>query len=191
MFKKRKYTDTELLALIKGANSDKALNYLYSSVRPKIVNWILSNNGDKEEAEDIFQDSIIAFYNYVINLKFKNENSIEGFIFSIAKNKWINRAKQKQKTVREETSFNIAKEEELAPSDDFNKVVSSLLEQLGEVCKDLLTYSIFYKLTMEDIALKMGYDNANTAKTKNYKCKQRLVKLVKDKKGLKNILYNE
>lgn len=191
MFKKRKYTDLELIALIKEGSSDKALNYLYKSVQPKIRIWILQNNGDKEEAQDIFQDSIVTFYNYVLNDKYKVENSVEGFVFSIAKNKWINRVKQKNRTTRiEETSKNLMVES-TSPEEDFNSVVFDLLEKLGDVCKDLLTYSVFYKLSMEDIALKMGYENSNTAKTKNYKCKQRLVKLVKDKEGLKKILYNE
>lgn len=194
MFKKKKYKDSELITLVKEGNSDKALNYLYKTLQPKVTAWILQNSGDKEEAQDVFQDSIIVFYRYVLNNKFKIDNSVEAFIFSIAKNKWINRVKLKNKTVRIEGGVNDrALDEEYVISEDVSSLalISNLLEQLGEVCKDLLTYSIFYKLSMEDIALKMGYENEDTAKTKKYKCKQRLVKLVKDKKGLKSILYDE
>ena len=191
MFKKKKYTDSELVTLVKEGESDKALSYLYKTVQPKIRIWILQNNGDKEEAQDIFQDSIVAFYHYVLNNKFKSGNSVEGFVFSIAKNKWINRAKYKKRTISLEAGGSKLTIENGSSKEGFNTAISDLLEKLGVVCKELLTYSIFYKLTMEDIALKMGYENENTAKTKNYKCKQRLVKLVKDKEGLKRILYHE
>lgn len=192
MFKKEKYTDNELIELVRKGESNKALLFLYKTIQPKVSTWISQNNGSIEEAQDIFQDCVIVFYKYVINSKFKEEESIEGFIYSVAKNKWINKAKQNKRFVNDEIKVETYKtEEETLESEDLNEVIKNLLEQLGEVCKELLTYSIFYKLSMEDIALRMEYDNANTAKTKNYKCKQRLVKLVKNKAELRNRLYSE
>lgn len=191
MFKiKTTYSNEELLSLIQQGFTDKALAYLYKTVQPKITGWILQNSGSRAEAQDIFQDSVIAFYRYVIDQKFKSSESIEGFIFITAKNKWINRAKKLQ-TNTTLTEYNISEEAQNDEIESNPKAIAQLLEQLGEVCKELLTYSIFYKLSMDDIALRMNYDNSNTVKTKNYKCKQRLVKLVKDKKGLKNYLYSE
>lgn len=190
MFKRKViYTNKELLSLIQQGSTDKVLSYLYKSVQPKITSWVLQNSGSKEEAQDIFQDSVIVFYKYVVNKQFKVTESIEGFIFVTAKNKWINRAKQQQRTKGLSEEFNHIKEEEVR--EEKNIHVEALLEKLGEVCKELLTYSIFYKMSMEDIALRMNYSGANAVKTKNYKCKQRLVKLVKDKKGLRKYLDSE
>lgn len=190
MFKKKKYTDLQLINLVKKGESDNALLYLYKTIQPKVTRWILQNNGSIEEAQDIFQDSVIVFYKYIVENKFKESESIEGFIYSVAKNKWINRAKQQQKITSLSGDYS-STHEEFQEKEANTKNIEALLEQLGEVCKELLTYSIFYKMTMDDIALRMNYSNANAVKTKNYKCKQRLVKLVKDKESLRSLLYNE
>jgi RNA polymerase sigma factor (sigma-70 family) len=190
MFKKRKYSDAELVTLVKQGKSDAALNYLYKITQPKILALVLKNNGSEEEAQDIFQDSVIAFYSYVIENKFKESESVEGFIYAVAQNKWINRAKVRHKTTGLSEDYFLASDEFQTQESDHKKI-EVLLAHLGEVCRELLTYSIFYKMTMEDIALRMSYSNANAVKTKNYKCKQRLIALVKDKESLMSYLYNE
>ena len=187
----KKYTDNELLTLIKEGKSNLALNFLYKNIQPKITIWIKQNNGSLDEAQDVFQDSVISFYQFVLKGKFKEENSIEGFLFSIARNKWINRVKQINKTGEQLPLNLIETKPEEEKNNNRSKEIEQLLSQLGEVCKELLTYSIFYKMSMEDIALRMGYSSQNAVKTKNYKCKQRLVKIVKDKRNLKEILFSE
>jgi len=187
----KKYTDNELLTLIKEGKSNLALNFLYKNIQPKITIWIKQNNGSLDEAQDVFQDSVISFYQFVLKGKFKEENSIEGFLFSIARNKWVNRVKQINKTGEQLPLDLIETKPEEEKNNNRSKEIEQLLSQLGEVCKELLTYSIFYKMSMEDIALRMGYSSQNAVKTKKYKCKQRLVKIVKDKRNLKEILFSE
>lgn len=191
MFKRRKtYTDQDIISFVKKGESNKVLLFLYEQTQPKITNWILKNSGTVEEAQDVFQDSVVVLYQYIVENKFKEKESIEGFLYSVAKNKWINRAKQQKNTIYLSKDISIDENEIVEAEGDF-KNIELLLEQLGKTCKELLVYSIFYKMTMEDIALRMSFSNANAAKTKNYKCKQRLVKLVKDKKSLLGFLYNE
>ena len=190
-----KYTDDEILNAIKNGQSGDVLNYLYQNIQPKIKAHVLQNNGDEEEAQDIFQDAVIAFYKYVRMNQFKEGNSVTGFIYSISKNLWINRVKQKNKIVG-----NIEKHENnfMEENDFFSQTISNeradkiqeILSQLGERCKELLTYSIYNRMTMEEISVKMGFNNANTAKTKHYKCKQRLIQLVKENTHLKEFLYS-
>lgn len=193
-----KYTDKEIIISIKSGNSDQVLNFLYQTVQVKISSWILKNNGSKEEAQDIFQDAVLSFYNYVLAGKFEDGKSVEAFIFSIGRNMWVNRAKQKQKviTVDKEHEYKIEGSDE---NDFLQQTISAekaskietLLNQLGVRCKELLTYSIFYGMSMDEISEKMGFNNANTAKTKNYKCKQRLIKIVGENSNIKEWLYNE
>ena len=189
------YTDDEILNAIKKGQSGDVLNYLYKNVQPKIKAHVLQNNGDEEEAQDIFQDAVIAFYKYVRMNQFKEGNSVAGFIYSISKNSWINRAKQKNRTVgnMEKHENNFAEENNFFAqtiSDERTQKIQEILSQLGERCKELLTYSIYNRMTMEEISQKMGLNNANTAKTKHYKCKQRLIELVKENKHLKEFLYS-
>lgn len=198
MFKKRvkKYSDSQIVEEILKGNSDQVLRYLYNSVQPKLSNWILNNSGSEEEAQDIFQDAVLSFYQYVLDGKFDTSKSVDGFIFSVGRNKWINRAKQKSKVVSGADFIeNIeieTEENELvlnADKEDSDKKIEALLTQLGERCKELLTKSIFYNMKMVEIAESMGFKGADAAKTKNYKCKKRLMKLIKEDNSVKSWLY--
>ena len=53
------------------------------------------------------------------------------------------------------------------------------MEQLGETCRKVLMYYYFDEMSMQEIADKLGFANTDTAKTKKYKCKQKLDELVK------------
>lgn len=194
MFKRtKKYKDHEIIDAIKGGDSDAVLRFLYTSMQPKLSKWIIQNNGSEAEAQDIFQDAVLSFYEYVLNGKFDASKSVNGFIYSVGRNMWINRAKQKNKVVsgaefiesvegENYEELNVYKEEN-------PEQIDALLTKLGERCKELLTYTIFYNMKMVDIASKMGFSNPNTAKTKNYKCKKRLMKIIKEDESVQGWLY--
>ena len=184
----KRYSDNDIIHLVRLGESNEVLSYLYKTLRPKIKNWILNNSGSEEEAQDIFQDAIIAFYKYVQQNKFEENKSIESFLFVVSKNLWINRVKQKNKLVNNLEHIPDTFEEDYLDgqiSEERTKKIQDILSQLGERCKDILTYSVFYKMSMQEISEKMDFSNADTAKTKNYKCKQRLIKLVKESKAVK------
>lgn len=192
----KKFTDIEIVQEIKRGNSDDVLMFLYQTTQFKLSSWIMKNNGNEDEAQDIFQDAVLSFYQYVLGGKFDEGKSVDGFIFSIGRNMWINRAKQRNKTVSgiEETNYGAEAEEasEFTAlfTEDKSEKMDALLTQLGERCKELLTYSIFYNMKMVEIAEKMEFSNADTAKTKNYKCKKRLMKIINEDDKVKGWLYN-
>jgi RNA polymerase sigma factor (sigma-70 family) len=193
----KKYSDIEIVDEIKKGNSDKVLLFLYQTTQFKLGSWIMKNNGNEDEVQDIFQDAVLSFYQYVLSEKFEVGKSVDAFIFSTGRNMWINRAKQKNKMVRgvEEETFSDHQNDEQGNefshlfSEDKSAKMEALLTQLGERCKELLTYSIFYNMKMVDIAEKMTFSNADTAKTKNYKCKKRLMKIINEDELVKGWLY--
>lgn len=188
----RFFTDIEVIQNIKQGEVNKALNYLYFKHEKETIRWIRKNNGSREEAQDIFQESILAFYQYVMQEKYDTKYPIGAFILKISKNKWINRAKQLKKQLNQTDNM-----PELVTQDEFlftenidkQKLVQEILSQIGETCQELLTYSIFYDISMKDIATKMGFSSSNVAKTKNYKCKKRLEKILNENPQLKQQLF--
>jgi len=59
------------------------------------------------------------------------------------------------------------------------RIIARCMEQLGETCRKVLMYYYFEEMSMQEIADKLGFANTDTAKTKKYKCKQKLDELVK------------
>ncbi|MEN8927518.1 MAG: sigma-70 family RNA polymerase sigma factor [Flavobacteriales bacterium] len=187
---KSSYTNSEIIDAIKSNKADKVLLHLYKNLQPKISRWIATNSGSKEEAQDIFQDSILVFYSYVLNDKFDANASVEAFVFRIAKNKWINYVKKEGKKTSIKGDIAINEKARTFEKTSNQELINGLLEQLGAVCKEILTYTIFYKISMEDVCARMNYNNPNTAKTKNYKCKQRLKNLINENPRIKQQLSN-
>jgi RNA polymerase sigma factor (sigma-70 family) len=64
-------------------------------------------------------------------------------------------------------------------SPEREKIIAQCLDQLGETCRKVLMYYYFDEMSMQEIADKLGFANTDTAKTKKYKCKQKLDELVK------------
>ncbi len=186
------YTDKEILAAIHSGDDDKVLGYLYKAYLPKIKGMVLKNNGDEDEAQDIFQDAIMAFYKQVKTGKFKEQYQIGAFIYSVSRNLWINYIKKKNKSISiTEREYIIPLEEDVLRdmiTKEREKKVMEVFSQIGERCQELLTYSIFRKYSMKEICKRMGFSTENAAKTRNYKCKQKLIRLVKENQSLNSFL---
>ncbi len=186
------YTDKEILNAIRAGKEDSALAFLYKKVLPKIKHYILGNSGNEDEAFDIFQDAMLVFYKQVKMDKFKEEYEIAGFIYSVSRNLWINRVKQKNRSVSMPEGMAVeAPEPGLLDgmiTKEREEYIMKLLSELGERCKELLLYSIYHKFSMKEICEKMGFSTEDAAKTRNYKCKQKLIALVKDNPSVKELL---
>ncbi len=169
--------DSDIIDRIKKAD-EGALKYLYQKYYRMMVRMIINNSGTEEEAQDIFQDSLIIFWEKVINNELQLTSKISTYLYSICQNLWRKELDRKKRLSREE------KDGEIAPEHDQNeiiKIMHACINELGETCKQVLTLYYFDKLSMKEIAEKLNFSNADTAKTKKYKCKQELDKLVKSK----------
>jgi RNA polymerase sigma factor (sigma-70 family) len=178
-----------------GANSI-ALQYLYDVSLKKVRQYILKNNGSKEDANDIFQDAVIVLFNQIRLDKFNENHSIDAFIYAVARNLWIDKVRRDKKF----TSFDINSDYLNRSSDTdhleylIQKEKSSAMQQvfklLDEKCQKILQFVIYEKRTMKEIKELMGYSSDDVAKTNHYRCKQYLSKLVKSNTGLVDLLKN-
>ena len=63
--------------------------------------------------------------------------------------------------------------------DERVNAIVKCVNSMGDTCRRVLTYYYFDGLSMNEIAERMEFSNSNTAKTKKYKCKQELDRIVK------------
>ena len=147
---------------------------------------------DDEEIKDIFQDAIIVFIENVRNKNLKlKKTSIQTYLNSVCFNQLKIRFNAKNKPILsggDEEIYNNYKSDItdwLSEMDsEKNERLAIIQEELevlklsGPQCYELLKNYYFKKKTMEQIAKTMNYTNAETAKSQNYKCKERLKKMV-------------
>lgn len=168
-------------------NDIVALKHLYKINYPKVEVFVLKNNGTKEHAKDIFQDAFLALWKNVKQDKFvpQNESSINGYLYTIAKHKWMDylRSKDYKKTVvYSALTDTAALDDDLSKTTDDNinderlQNVMHAFKGLGAPCKDLLMKFYFEKKSMKDIAEELQLDAAST-RNKKYRCMQKLREL--------------
>ena len=168
---------------IEKGEDQKVLSFLYTDILPKVKRFIIKNQGTMEEAKDIFQEAVIRFYDSVKQGQFRGTSSISTYIFTIGRNLWINEVKKNNRYIRnqfpdiEDSSIDFLED---IISREKIEAVNQLLRQLGDGCEKLLKYSIYDNLSMKEICEKMGYSSEDIAKTYNYRCKQKLMRLAKE-----------
>ncbi|KOY86420.1 RNA polymerase subunit sigma [bacterium 336/3] len=167
--------DPEILERIRKGD-ETALQYLYKQHYRMMLRLVLKNSGTEEEAQDVFQDSLILFWQKVHQPDFQLTAKISTFLYSVCYNLWRKELEKKSRLSREE------KDE--AVIEDWDKqeriqIIHACINKLGATCKKILQYYYFDELSMHDIAQVMGFSNADTAKTKKYKCKKELDELIK------------
>ncbi len=191
-FKGVKFTDKEIIEGLQEDPylEDAILKYLYNNHYPKIRKYVISKGGNNAEAKDIFQDSIIVFYQKVKAKKFRQEAKISTYLITLARNMWINRKKRLAK-IDTPDSLNLQIDNN-QPIDQLmemerNEFAQKLLQELEEDCRKILTLSIFRKLPMKKISEIMEYQNEQVARNKKSKCLKYLKKAIRKSANLSNI----
>ncbi|MDB5019987.1 MAG: polymerase subunit sigma-70 [Pedobacter sp.] len=174
-------TDREVVLGILN-NSEEALNRLYTGYFPMVLQFILNNNGDEDDAKDVYQESIIILYNKIRGGEFELTSKLKTYIYSVSRRIWLKKLAQQSKKTNNVSEFEdvVAVEVDVELHEEkeiqFEKM-DSALQHLGEPCKTIIQDFYINNLSMQDISEKFGYTNTDNAKTQKYKCLQRLKKL--------------
>jgi RNA polymerase sigma factor (sigma-70 family) len=169
-------------------NDERILKSLYQTNYYKVEALVLKNNGTKEHAKDIYQEAFIAVWHNVKDEKFipQNETALQGYLYSISKNKWMDhlRSKHYRKTVV------VSKLNHFEPSDNGHETkdddiikenrlegIMEVFKTMGSPCKELLTTFYFEQKSLRDIADTLQIEE-NTARNKKYRCMEKLRELV-------------
>ncbi len=176
---------------IRSGNDDDVLEVLYQNTLPKVRSYVQNNRGTKEEAEDIFQDAVLNVYQMVYNNNIESVSNIGGFIFQSCKNAWINKAKRDSRKAPLDDKYEYTQYDddslEVIIDEEKQTALNQLFEKIGQTCKELMTMAVYQKLSMEEIAKKMGLTNADAAKSQNYRCKKKMADLIEKQPMLKTL----
>jgi len=160
----------------------QAIEYIYKNNYKSIQKLVLYNNGDDDDAADVFQEALVVLYEKSINHDFRLSCQIKTFLYSVAKRIWLKRlnTKNKYSALSEDA-------DSLSNSDDTNEkeqelqrnfnLMEDALSKLGEPCRSLLEAYYLENKDMNQIAALFNYTNSDNAKTQKYKCMIRLKKL--------------
>ncbi len=163
-------------------NDRQAIETIYRENYTMVQAFILTNNGNAEEARDIFQEAMVVLFEKSVSGNFELHCQLKTYIYSVCRRLWLKRLRQLQRyrTVSEGIEETVPVEEDLdlhERRDADYTLMETALGKMGEPCKSLLDAYYLQKKSMQDIAAEFGYTNADNAKTQKYKCLMRLKKL--------------
>jgi len=168
---------------IKNGNK-KELADIYKAHRSEFVSWATRNyQCTTEEARDIYQASIIVFYDNIVKEKLQHLNgSVKTYLFAIGKNKILELRRADKKFASEMTTdeFDVedVKDVESEQKELHLQIIQRCLEKLGDPCKTMLELYYFHNTGLEELAEKLHYKNGDTAKNLKSRCLLRLRELV-------------
>ena len=194
------FRDEEIVAALSGEGTDKdgAIRHLYRANYQSLSQYVLSNNGNIQDAEDLFQEVVITFIKLVRAGKFRGESSIKTFLFALNRNLWLNELKKRGRAQKREMKYSAqapseVNTEEAAVYHQNIKVLMDLVDQLGETCKKILLLYYYENRSMKEILTTLDYDNEQVVRNKKYKCLKKMEQLVSSNQRinqqLKNILH--
>lgn len=174
-----KLKENKVLELIREGREKEALEDLYKKVLPYVKKYIAKFKGDKDDAFDIFQDAVLAFYQSVVDNRFNEQYNVYGYVYKICVFRWTNKIQREKLEFLEELPDILIEEPKEWFSDNADKeeerLLKNLFSSIGDKCLELLNYTIFKKMLLEDVMLRMSFTTIDAVKMQHHRCKEKLV----------------
>jgi DNA-directed RNA polymerase specialized sigma24 family protein len=169
---------SENKSIVKTAQDrEKLFIALYKSVFPAVAKYVSKMGGTFDEAKDIFQDALVAWYEKAASDGFVLQSDEKAYLFGISKNLWLKKHKHNIQYMPL-NGFDAESEEAAALSD--SKILS-FLQTAGKKCMDLLRSFYYDELPLNDIAEAYGFSGVRSATVQKYKCLEKVRETVKEK----------
>lgn len=166
-------------------NNDIAItSEIYERFYPKVASFVLKNNGNTDDAKDVFQEALIYIL-YSVKEKSLKIDSFEAYLFTICKNIWRRTLKNKKEWVMNEKHLLLIDE-----TTDRSKLILDLQKhelyndnyaKLSENCKAVLSL-YFNTFNYDDLLKEFSYSTIDAARQRVYKCKKKLLEKIKTDK---------
>ena len=179
--------------------NEKAFSKLYQYYYGFVENYICKNNGTKEDAQDIFQETLIVFLEKLKKEDFYLTATLKTYIVAISKNLWLNMLRKNKKVTvysfvtsenfDKKNSFNQNEVEKYAfiLSQEFEQELEnekSILEKFDDYfsrltshCQNLLSTIVEEEKTTEEIQKEFGYTTRHNLHNQKHKCVKQLKKV--------------
>ena len=178
-------SEQEIIRALK-TNDHSFISELYKIHLPVITRYVSYNNGKEEDAKDLIQQALLIVFQKVRTNEFELRCSFKTYLYSICKNLWLKELRKKK--IEQKSPLNPDDVEEIEQivdiEEEYNYSVQYFLyrwhyHNLSDICRNLLKMALS-KLSYNEIAQKLGFANGEVARKKKYRCKELLIKRIKN-----------
>jgi RNA polymerase sigma factor (sigma-70 family) len=181
---KNSYSDEELIEGLK-QRKRASIELLYREFFPVIRHYLLHNSGNQQDAEDLFQDTMVVLYKQCSAEQFKLECSLKTYFMAISKNLWLQRLERKYRLLYQ-ADFSVQESMPAYTAGDLELQDERLEEQrvfykhlmlLPHDCRRVLQLYCL-KIPYKEIARLLKFKDEIYVKTRKYFCKSLLRKKI-------------
>ena len=190
------YSNQELLNGIL-RNDTIVLQFIFKNFYSNINFFIKKNNGDDDDANDIFQEAIIIIYRKLKANDLVLDCTFETYLYSVCRFLWLKqleKRKVEKENIKDNHEFNDEiyddSLEKIADLNERYRLYQKHFANLGKDCQKILQL-YFDKVPLKNIAQIMGFKSEKYAKKRKFYCKEYLIKSVKQDLEYKNILEGD
>lgn len=197
------YSDKEM---IKGIfdNDSRMINAVYKEFRPKFCSFFRSKyNKDEDYVVDLFQDSFMSVYNNIQSGKLTETNltsSLQTYFMSVGKYSLMAKDRKTHTLDQESLDHGMIVDDEgdqyltrrvkkglndlqsdevyYQEKTELEDYTERMVGSMGHPCSELLSLFYWEKKSMEEIAQKMNFSGADSAKSQKSKCMRKLTPLI-------------
>lgn len=172
--------DATLLQQLRN-NDQQAYLKLYQDYFPEMARFILRNSGNKQDAEDLFQETLLVLVHKIRDENFQLQSELKTFLFAVNRNQWLKKLRSRRipiplEMMHTDEAFTIFVQEEIQLPNESANWIERLFESITDHCVILIT-RIFLKQQEPDALIKeLGYKNAHSFQNQKYKCINQLRK---------------
>jgi RNA polymerase sigma factor (sigma-70 family) len=180
------YSDEELVAAIRqNENLNKPILFIYQNYSEKLSSFLMSYGASEQEAQDVFQETVVAFIDIVKKERYRLDAKISTFLTAVAKNIWFNEVKKKERSAFREKQFEKGRDQvetdvsHLISEREMKQQMRDLVFKLDEPCRKILMLFYYENLSMKEIVHHLPYENEQVVRNKKSKCLQSLTGMAK------------
>ena len=187
-------TDEKILDGIRDKNND-ILTFVYKEYYPFIKKYILNNSGNKQDAEDIFQETIVMIYRKVEEGQLSLDCSLKTYLYSVCRLLWLKELETRKNIRNNNPEINNIVDPEvkfLLEDGDLEKkkFIQEHLMHLKENCRQILT--LFYAgVPIDEITEILGMSSTANTRQKKNRCKEKLIESLKKDPRFRNFGISE
>lgn len=148
---------------------------LYKKAFPIVARYVARMGGSLEEAQDIFQDTLVIYYEKVMSVQPEIIVSEKAYLLGIAKRLWLQRYKASSKN----QSLNKFDIQVIPDEQPATGKILYYLETAGKKCMELLKAYYYDHLPTGDIVTLFGYSGTHSATVAKYKCMEKVRDTIK------------
>ncbi len=177
-------TQTIVANLQRGEDVDGVTRYLYKTYERPLRGYIRKRGGTSDDADDLIQEVMLVFLHQVQSGRFEQRDDADlgSYLIGIARRKWLKKMESETRRQERQYRYTIGNDgpetpESIVAEADYRSWAWEHFQQLGDICRQILT--AFYRddQSLEDIAARYDFGTVGAVKMRKFRCVQKLLKL--------------